>query len=146
MRELSRREALHVGGAGAACVCVSGCSTRAAEPDRPTLPRPSRSTPPSGVEPIAALHDIGDQPLPIVDPVTRAEAFLVKRAGTVTMLSAVCTHAGCIVTWSRGDQHFVCPCHGGTYAANGNVASGPPTEPLGHLDIKVRHGRVYRRS
>jgi cytochrome b6-f complex iron-sulfur subunit len=45
-------------------------------------------------------------------------------------LSDVCTHNGCTVSYSGGSSQFVCPCHGGTYDASGNVVSGPPPSAL----------------
>jgi Rieske Fe-S protein len=44
-------------------------------------------------------------------------------------LSLICTHNGCTVNY-RGAGGFLCPCHGGTYDANGNVTGGPPPSPL----------------
>ncbi len=41
-------------------------------------------------------------------------------------VAQTCTHQGCTVTYARGSQTFVCPCHGGTYDLNGNVTAGPP--------------------
>ena len=44
-------------------------------------------------------------------------------------LSLICTHNGCTVNY-RGSAGFICPCHGGTYDASGNVTGGPPPSPL----------------
>jgi cytochrome b6-f complex iron-sulfur subunit len=57
-------------------------------------------------------------------------------------LSAICTHAGCIVDW-EGDKHIVrCPCHGGVYDLDGNVVSGPPPRPLATYGISVQNGKI----
>jgi len=45
-------------------------------------------------------------------------------------VAQTCTHQGCTVTYARGAQTFVCPCHGGTYDLNGNVIAGPPPYPI----------------
>ena len=41
-----------------------------------------------------------------------------------------CTHQGCTVQYDDSTQHFICPCHGGTYDLNGQVLYGPPIQPL----------------
>ncbi len=52
-------------------------------------------------------------------------------ANTFNALSAVCTHAGCLITnFDSGSSQFVCPCHGSRYDVNGNVVSGPAPSPL----------------
>ena len=45
-------------------------------------------------------------------------------------LSQACTHQGCTIAYNAGMMAFQCPCHGGTYDANGNVTGGPPPNPL----------------
>jgi len=44
--------------------------------------------------------------------------------------SAVCTHAGCVVTWQKDKKRIFCPCHAGMFDIEGNVISGPPPSPL----------------
>ena len=42
-----------------------------------------------------------------------------------------CAHLGCPVRWFAQSKLFLCPCHGGTYYADGSRASGPPDGPCG---------------
>ena len=53
-----------------------------------------------------------------------------------------CRHLGCPVRWEESPQLFMCPCHGGVYYANGDVAGGPPPEPLARYSVRVRKGVV----
>lgn len=53
-----------------------------------------------------------------------------------------CTHLGCPVRWIAGAQLFMCPCHGGVYHDNGDVAAGPPPKALQKFPVRVVDGRV----
>jgi menaquinol-cytochrome c reductase iron-sulfur subunit len=59
-----------------------------------------------------------------------------------TALSIYCQHLGCPVRWQPGSQLFLCPCHGGVYYANGDVAAGPPERGLPRYPTRVRNGQV----
>lgn len=51
-------------------------------------------------------------------------------AGAIHALSPVCTHAGCIVNFNAAECTWDCPCHGGRFAIDGSVLTGPPTKGL----------------
>ena len=53
-------------------------------------------------------------------------------AARFLVLANYCTHAGCPVTWLAESDLFACPCHGGTFHADGSLASGPPRRGLYH--------------
>lgn len=57
--------------------------------------------------------------------------------GNFVALSAVCTHLGCVVAWQEKAGEFLCPCHGGRFAANGQVLGGPPPKPLESLVVQL---------
>jgi menaquinol-cytochrome c reductase iron-sulfur subunit len=60
--------------------------------------------------------------------------------GKLKVLSPICPHLGCSVAWNDGSGHFVCPCHGGTFAADGARISGPPPRSMDELETKVEDG------
>lgn len=75
----------------------------------------------------------------------KERVLVVRDAGTpagLAALSPVCSHLGCGVAWSAERNAFLCPCHGGVYAADGHVLAGPPPKPLTRLPLVVEGGRV----
>lgn len=77
----------------------------------------------------------------------KSGAWLHRRSDTeFVAFSLNCTHLGCPVRWEAGAQLFMCPCHGGVYYADGNVAGGPPPKPLPRYPVRVRGGNVQVQS
>lgn len=56
--------------------------------------------------------------------------------------SANCSHLGCPVRWEADAELFMCPCHGGVYYKNGDVAAGPPPRGLAKYPVRVQNGQV----
>ncbi len=54
-----------------------------------------------------------------------------------------CSHLGCPVRWFPGSQLFMCPCHGGTFHADGSRGSGPPPRGLYAYPLKVENGELW---
>ena len=56
--------------------------------------------------------------------------------GRIFVLSAECTHLGCVVRWQSGSRLFQCPCHGSRFAQSGLRLSGPAPSPLPRFAIE----------
>jgi len=54
--------------------------------------------------------------------------------GVLTMLSATCTHMGCIVRWNDAERTWDCPCHGSRFTTEGQVISGPAEKALPEVE------------
>jgi glycine/D-amino acid oxidase-like deaminating enzyme/nitrite reductase/ring-hydroxylating ferredoxin subunit len=54
--------------------------------------------------------------------------------GSVTALSAVCPHLGCIVSWNRVEATWDCPCHGSRFDVKGRVLTGPANTGLSPVE------------
>lgn len=55
----------------------------------------------------------------------------------VRVLDSTCTHLGCRTHYDASSKHFVCPCHGGVYGADGAVLEGPPPAPLRRINARI---------
>ncbi len=91
----------------------------------------------------------------VIDPsslpwagVTAKSAVWLRRASENSFIafSANCTHLGCPVRWMEDADLFMCPCHGGVYYNDGQVAAGPPPRPLFRYDVLVEKGEVKMKS
>lgn len=92
--------------------------------------------PARGVSERVIAYKQDDQPI-------RSRIFLVRSDDELYGLSAVCTHLGCLVSWHRSRERFLCPCHRGQYDVYGRVLSGPPPAPLSRLPVKVEGDHIY---
>jgi len=68
---------------------------------------------------------------------------LRKDEKTVKVLSNVCTHLGCRVSWHPDLQEYVSPCHDGHFDIDGNVTKGPPPRPLDQYEVKIEDGNLF---
>lgn len=79
------------------------------------------------------------------DPASGQPGWMLRpSASKVVAFSAVCTHAGCTVSFDSSNNQFVCPCHGGTYdASTGAVTGGPPPSPLAQIPARIANNEIW---
>lgn len=58
------------------------------------------------------------------------------------VLSAVCPHEGCEVSWRDDKNVFSCPCHDSNFAADGSRIDGPARRGLDPLPSRVADGKL----
>ena len=123
----------------------SGSSTTPVPSQPQVLAPPTSSSLPSGAVRIGSSSQLPvGQSAIYNDPSTGEPDILIRQNdGTLTALSAVCTHQGCTVGYSGGPQ-IICPCHGGTFnARTGAVEGGPPESPLAPRHVREQGGEIY---
>jgi cytochrome b6-f complex iron-sulfur subunit len=82
----------------------------------------------------------GDVPIGLASQVLYKRAPLVVIRPTkdrVVVLSALCTHLNCLVTWDEDTRRLVCPCHGAIFDINGTPLRGPAPSPLASFPAKI---------
>ncbi len=72
----------------------------------------------------------------------KSRVFIVSSPEGIAVLSAVCSHLGCLVNYNKGQKEFLCPCHGGRYDLSGKNIAGPPPMPLTKYLVEVKNGMV----
>ena len=78
-------------------------------------------------------------------PSSRDPAILVRLADReVVAFSQKCTHLGCVVYFEADKERWHCPCHEGNFEPRtGAVISGPPTRPLGRIEVEIRDDVIW---
>jgi glycine/D-amino acid oxidase-like deaminating enzyme/nitrite reductase/ring-hydroxylating ferredoxin subunit len=55
--------------------------------------------------------------------------------GELHLLSSICPHTGCNVSWNPSEVSWDCPCHGSRFDIEGKLLNGPAMSDLEKLDI-----------
>lgn len=56
--------------------------------------------------------------------------------GKLHVVSAICTHMGCVNHWNEVEQSWDCPCHGSRFSIDGEVLEGPAYASLKKLFVE----------
>jgi len=124
-RAVNRRELLMLAGATTGLVVLGGAVSGCGSPT---------GSPPTG--PVSG----GKISAVTVGTMLVMSNFVVARdANGLYAMSAVCTHAGCLLDDSADkiSTGLGCPCHGSTFDGNGNVTAGPARSPLQHYAVTI---------
>ena len=55
----------------------------------------------------------------------------------VLAIYKVCTHLGCLYSWSDQGNKFVCPCHGSQFQKDGEYIAGPAPRSLDRFVVQI---------
>lgn len=78
--------------------------------------------------------------------ITRKES--TGDASDFVALSSTCPHLGCQVHWEAQNERYFCPCHNGSFDADGVGTGGPPgdaKQDLPQFEVAVEEGLLYLR-
>jgi cytochrome b6-f complex iron-sulfur subunit len=141
----SRRSVLlsGAGGIAAGIVAVLGLERLTTKPTSTAGSSSQALVEKGSWKPVKALGELPEG-TPIGFRSGAIEGFLIRQGQEVKGLSAVCTHMGCILNYSKFRDQFECPCHGATFQT-----SGQPTDryesrlaSLPSLNVRVQRGQV----
>lgn len=79
------------------------------------------------------------------DDADLTDAAKATEAEGVFAFTAICTHAGCVISgWDDAKKNFACPCHGSNFDPknNGAVVEGPAQRKLPQLGLKFADGKL----
>ena len=68
--------------------------------------------------------------------------YLRRDTDKVVAFDPACTHLGCRVQYQGDKKRYLCPCHGGVFADDGAVVSGPPPKPLDQHPVRIENGQI----
>ncbi|GEA85753.1 QcrA and Rieske domain-containing protein [Cellulomonas gelida] len=145
---LDRRQLLtRAGGAGIAvaaaavlAACGSSSSPGGGGTDD-TAKDPAATPGADGATPLAQVADVPVGGALLVENGGEKVLLVQATAGTITAVSAICTHQGCTVQPAKDELD--CPCHGSKFTLEGANISGPADKPLPAVDVHVKDGAVF---
>lgn len=71
------------------------------------------------------------------------QPFIVSKDGdAVFVVSAICTHAGCVIPAFSSTKTSTCPCQQSRFSASGSVLRGPATERLAEYEASLDEAGV----
>lgn len=74
--------------------------------------------------------------------VTEEHSVYILPAKNNQVLSAICPHEGCEVSWQSDTNLFSCPCHESYFAADGSRIKGPCLRGLDELPTRQQEGKL----
>jgi len=63
--------------------------------------------------------------------------WLVNTDAGINAIYRVCTHLGCLYSWSDAASIFACPCHGSQFKLDGTYIAGPAPRDLDRFTFQV---------
>jgi Rieske Fe-S protein len=139
--KVTRRELLVLAQGGMTCAAFAGCAVLRGGAQHQVLPSASQQLEGNHLRiSLAALSGLGAGEVREVKPGGGYPDLLLLAlapGGAWHVVTAHCTHKGCIVGWNAAANEWQCPCHGSRFGADGQLFGGPATRPLSAAPVFV---------
>jgi nitrite reductase/ring-hydroxylating ferredoxin subunit len=147
---LSRRRV--IGGIGAAAATAAAAVAGAVvdrellNPDSsPFVPAAQELVPDEGAwQPVLSAANLGVGQVARFSTVSTV-GFVVNDNGSLSAISGVCTHQGCLLRLNEAAARLDCPCHRASFSLQGEVLRQQfrqPLAPLPHIQVRENDGQI----
>lgn len=82
---------------------------------------------------VSELPSVGSAPVKF----PKVKFWLSRTDEGVKAIYTVCTHLGCLYSWSDQETKFLCPCHGSQFASDGTYLQGPAPRDLDSFVVQA---------
>lgn len=131
---VTRRELMRLVQGGAATAAFGGCAILTGGASHPVIAPDQVSLREDELRiPTTALAAVAPATVVEVKPGGgRPDLLLLapKAGGEWRVVTAHCTHRGCVVGWDQAVLEWRCPCHGSRFGPDGHLIAGPASRPL----------------
>jgi cytochrome b6-f complex iron-sulfur subunit len=105
--------------------------------------RPRRERAAGGSRSLVVAGAVDDFAPGSVTAVPAGRFYLARlEDGGFLALHRRCPHLGCSVPWEEKAKRFVCPCHGSSFDARGDLQSPPAPRALDLFPVRIENGLV----
>jgi len=119
-------------------LCIAGCGVASAGAvSYPVVAFLGRATSLEGSQTVKVpVAELSEDQARYVD--WQGQQVVVLYTGRVPkVLSASCSHLGCLVAWDSTKHVFHCPCHGAIFDDQGKPLGGPVSAPLAAVPFQI---------
>lgn len=145
---VSRRRMLGTLGAAAAAAAVGGAVLDRevlSSGSSPAVPKAQELVPDEGAwQPVLSAGTLTDGQVARFSTASTI-GFVVNDKGTLSAVSGVCTHLGCLLRHNEAAGRLDCPCHRASFSLRGDVLRQQfpqPLPPLPHIQVREHNGQI----